>query len=84
MEQGRLRKVRPVILRSATFVRRHHPHDRMLKNAFLAFFKVACERRDFRCAPEIKRWPAHDFAGPSVARTSRLLFNSLMVKPPRC
>jgi hypothetical protein len=39
----------------------------MLKNAILAFFKVAGERRGFRCAPEIKRSIAHDFAGPSVA-----------------
>jgi hypothetical protein len=52
---------------------------KLLKNAILSFLNVACERRDFRCAPEIKRISAHDFAGSSLARTSRLFFNSLLV-----
>jgi uncharacterized protein YaiE (UPF0345 family) len=46
---------------------------RMLKKAFPALFNVACEKRGFRGAPEIKRLGALDFVRPSLARTSRLL-----------
>jgi hypothetical protein len=42
----------------------------MLKKAFPAFSNVAFEKRGFRCAPEIKRLGAHDFAGPSLAAAS--------------
>jgi hypothetical protein len=47
--------------------------SRLLKKSVLDSFNVACPLpwkdtgRGFRCAPEIKRFSAHDFAGPSVA-----------------
>ena len=56
----------------------------MLKKASVPFFNVACEKRGFRGAPEIKHIRnVHDFAGPSVARASRRskeFFNSLLRK----
>jgi hypothetical protein len=53
----------------------------MLKKASVPVFNVACEKRGFRCAPDIKHMRnVHDVAGPSVARASRRLkefFNNL-------
>jgi hypothetical protein len=46
--------------------------DRLLKRSVLDFPSVACEKRGFRGAPDMKCSEAHDFAEPSVARVKLL------------
>jgi putative addiction module killer protein len=67
----------------------------MLKNAFHAFPNVACERRDFRCAPEITHLktcmisPGHPWPGTGLLKmghsTARCAGNKrISIGPRRC